>query len=448
MEGKEQFLLHKAVFEGNLKLLSTILNDHDADEKDRSGNTPLHLAVMLGRKDCTNILLMHGASIMIKNALGWTPLAEAVSYGDRHLIKLLLRKLKVQNRETLENRRPQLVEALRKIDDFELELKWEFHSWVPFLSKYLPSDTCIIKKKGCNIRMDSTLIEFNDMKWQRGDISFIFNGETEGHRSLTVLDNEKKVFQNLRHEDTEEDLEEEIDYLMSSDIVVAQMSTKTISFQRSLTGWIFREDKIENIGLYKCDVFSVAGMTLISRKRREHLSDEDVQKNKAITEAFHKGDREAMERMDQVEPRKSLKPPPPCTSSWEEYTSQGSKHLGRKMVVKEDRKAVKVSVWMSQDFPLEVDLLLNVLEVIAPSKHFSKLKEFISMKLPIGFPVKIEIPVLPTISARITFQGFGNAMQALLPVCYSLLRHIYSYACFVPVAIATADNVYSDGSMD
>jgi hypothetical protein len=34
-------------------------------------------------------------------------------------------------------------------------------------------------------------------------------------------------------------------------------------------------------------------------------------------------------------------------------------------------------------------MLLNVLEVIAPFKHFSKLREFVLMKLPPGFPVKI-----------------------------------------------------------
>ena len=28
--------------------------------------------------------------------------------------------------------------------------------------------------------MDSTLIEFTDMKWHRGDISFIFSGRTTG----------------------------------------------------------------------------------------------------------------------------------------------------------------------------------------------------------------------------------------------------------------------------
>ena len=29
-------------------------------------------------------------------------------------------------------------------------------------------------------RMNTTLIEFTDMKWQRGDISFLFNGLKTG----------------------------------------------------------------------------------------------------------------------------------------------------------------------------------------------------------------------------------------------------------------------------
>ena len=29
------------------------------------------------------------------------------------------------------------------------------------------------------------------------------------------------------------------------------------------------------------------------------------------------------------------------------------------------------------------------------------------MKLPPGFPVKVDIPVLPTVSARVTFQDFA-----------------------------------------
>jgi ankyrin repeat protein len=51
----------------------------------KTGNTPLHLAVMLGEKDCVQFLLDHGAKVGIKNLQGWTPLAEAVSNGNREI---------------------------------------------------------------------------------------------------------------------------------------------------------------------------------------------------------------------------------------------------------------------------------------------------------------------------------------------------------------------------
>ena len=45
------------------------------------------------------------------------------------------------------------------------------------------------------------------------------------------------------------------------------------------------------------------------------------------------------------------------------------------------------------------------LQIIAPQfKHFQKLRDFVELKLPPGFPVKLDIPVLPTVSARVTFQ--------------------------------------------
>lgn len=44
-------------------------------------------------------------------------------------------------------------------------------------------------------------------------------------------------------QETEAEIEDEVDILMSSDIVAAQMSTKQITFSRAQTGWIFRADK-------------------------------------------------------------------------------------------------------------------------------------------------------------------------------------------------------------
>ena len=40
-----------------------------------------HMCIMLS--ECVHLLLAHNAPVKVKNSLGWSPLAEAISYGDR-----------------------------------------------------------------------------------------------------------------------------------------------------------------------------------------------------------------------------------------------------------------------------------------------------------------------------------------------------------------------------
>ncbi|XP_055643456.1 ankyrin repeat domain-containing protein 13C isoform X2 [Toxorhynchites rutilus septentrionalis] len=407
----ETYPLHECVFKGDTRKLSQLLRTHEPTEKDKHGNTPLHLAVMLGRKECTYLLLAHGAPVKVKNLQGWSPLAEAISYGDRQIICSLLKKLKQQAREQMEQRRPNLVKALKQMGDFYMELKWDFHSWVPLISRILPSDVCKIHKSGCSIRLDTTLVDFSDMRWERGDISFIFKGDNHPKDSLTALDNECRCYQHVRHEETEMEIEDEVDILMSSDILAAQMSTKSISFTKAQSGWIFREDKKETVaGQYDSDLYTINGLTLEQRKRREHLSRDDLQKNKALMESLTKGGQaQGIDQNGEIIRRASLQPPSTNSITWEEYIEAEAgqyPNLGRDLVYKESSKNFRATVAMSKDFPLSVDMLLSVLEVIAPFKHFSKLREFVTLKLPGGFPVKIDIPILPTVSAKITFQKF------------------------------------------
>nr|XP_037288194.1 ankyrin repeat domain-containing protein 13C-like [Rhipicephalus microplus] len=401
--------LHEKVFVGDVRRVSALLRTHDVAKKDVHGNTPLHLAVMLGQKESVcNLLLAHNAPVKVKNSQGWNSLAEAVSYGDRQTILSLLRKLKQQSREAMDFRRPDLVRILELMGDFYMELKWDFQSWIPLVSRILPSDICKIHKKGSNIRLDTTLVDFNDMKWERGDITFLFTGNDKPSKSLTVLDNNLKVYQNVRYEDTETEIEDEVDILMSSDIVAGQISTKTVTFQRAQSGWLMREDKTEMVGKFLADFYSISGLTFESRKRREHLTEEDLHKNRAIIESFTRGNTMVLENSE-PQRRKSLPPPSRRDVTFEEYISATPGNppiLGRQPVCKTTTKVFKATLAMSQNFPLTVNSLLNVLEVIAPFKHFNKLREFVQMKLPPGFPVKIDIPILPTVTARITFQDF------------------------------------------
>lgn len=261
--------------------------------------------------------MAHGAPVKVKNLNGWSPLAEAISYGDRQTSNIdnptyyfrrnfnnekkklfsvcsLLKKLKQQAKEQIEERRPNLVKALRQMGDFYMELKWDFQSWVPLVSRILPSDICKIHKCGSSIRLDTTLVDFSDMRWERGDISFIFRGDKNPRESLTILDNEFHCYQRVRYDETDNEIEDEVDILMSSDILAAQMSTKSINFVRAQSGWIFREDKKELVaGQYDCDLYSINGLVLESRKRREHLSRDDLQKNKAIMESLKGGQHHA-----------------------------------------------------------------------------------------------------------------------------------------------------------
>lgn len=78
-------------------------------------------------------------------------------------------------------------------------MKW-FNFIVPLVSRLLPSDLCRIQKHGSSIRFDSTLVDFNDMKWERGDITFLFNGSAPPEEALIIMDNVARVYQRIRHE--------------------------------------------------------------------------------------------------------------------------------------------------------------------------------------------------------------------------------------------------------
>ena len=107
----------------------------------------------------------------------WTVLQEAVATGNPDLVALILQYRDHQRSGARLSGIPQLLQKLREAPDFYIEMKWEFTSWVPLVSRVSPSDTYRVYKSGPNVRIDTTLVGFDSISWQRGSRSMIFKGK-------------------------------------------------------------------------------------------------------------------------------------------------------------------------------------------------------------------------------------------------------------------------------
>lgn len=202
-----------------------------------------------------------------------------------------------------------------------------------------------------SFRLDTTLIDFTDMKCQRGDLSFIFNGDAVPSESFVVLDNEQKVYQRIHHEvgmihttysfnggltstshvtpliflgvgdgdggrsghfDEQRHLlghpVHQIHHLLpgAERLALPRRQNRESFFFYDGKRWTcprrvsFLNDRVwvsaeswswlqERVGNFLADFYLVNGLVLESRKRREHLSEEDILRNKAIMESLSKG---------------------------------------------------------------------------------------------------------------------------------------------------------------
>ncbi|XP_047975039.1 ankyrin repeat domain-containing protein 13C-A [Salvia hispanica] len=74
----------------------------------------------------------------------------------------------------------------------------------------------------------------------------------------------------------------------------------------------------------------------------------------------------------------------------------------------EYKKGLRPVLWLTPDFPLRTEELLPLLDILANKvKAVRRLRELLTTKLPPGtFPVKIAIPIVPTIRVLVTFTKF------------------------------------------
>ncbi|KAK5904493.1 hypothetical protein CesoFtcFv8_006049 [Champsocephalus esox] len=449
---KSRFPIHYLVWHNKHRQLEKELaanEQTDLELLDPRGRTPLHLAVTLGHLDCARILLQHGADVSKENRNGWTVLQEAVSTRDPEVVRLVLRYRDYQRTAKRLAGIPVLLERLRQAQDFYVEMKWEFTSWVPLVSRICPSDTYRVWKSGQCLRVDTTLMGFEQMTWQRGNRSFIFKGLDSSAEVMEVDHDRQLVFcetlcvsslaalphgrgnggacssndAGLGLLGAMQPSDEQVAARLSAPVVTTQLDTRNIAFERNKTGILgWRSEKTETVNGYEAKVYAASNVELITRTRTDHLSDQNKNKTKGgktplqnflgIAEQ-HMGPNNGALVTQMSSPAKTN----PEALTAEEYfnpnSSLSQRDIGHQCQLTTKTQRFKAKLWLCESHPLSLaEQVVPIIDLMAISNAlFAKLRDFITLRLPPGFPVKIEIPLYHILNARITFSNLNGCEE-------------------------------------
>ncbi|XP_045579855.1 ankyrin repeat domain-containing protein 13D isoform X3 [Salmo salar] len=332
-------------------------------------------------------------------------------------------------------------------------MKWEFTSWVPLVSKVCPSDVYRVWKRGSCLRVDTTLLGFEHMTWLKGRRSYIFKGEENGAMVMEV-DHDKQVVYteplSLSPRDAPSLLaamlptQENTAQRLTSPIVSTHLNTRNIAFERNKSGiWGWRSEKSEAVSGYEAKVYSATNVELVTRSRTEHLSDQDKSKSKGThshtqntvfnlfivyihphfgsTPPVLPGTKTPLQSFLGIAEQHTAhngsnvcqyaSPHNPTAITAEEYFDPefqlNERDIGRPVELTSKVQRFKAHLWLSEAHPLSLaEQVTPIIDLMAISNaHFAKLRDFITLSLPPGFPVKIEIPLFHVLNARVTFSN-------------------------------------------
>uniref|UniRef100_A0A3Q3M839 Ankyrin repeat domain 13A n=1 Tax=Mastacembelus armatus TaxID=205130 RepID=A0A3Q3M839_9TELE len=408
-----KFPLHSAVWENDYRRLEQqiTLSPNDIEAVDPRGRTPLHLAVSLGHLESVRVLLRHSAEVTKENANNWTVLQEAVSTGDPEMVQLVLQRRDYLKASTALGGVPELLSKIREV------LLYLF----PLLSRVCPSDVCRIWKSGASLRVDATLLGFENMTWVRGRRSYIFRGN-DSYAELMEVNHDEEIVDtdrfNISREMEEVTLEsmqppeQEVAKRLTTPIVNTYLDTKDIAFERNKSGiWGWRTDKTEVVNGFEAKVFTVNNVNVVIRTRTEHLTDEEkarIKSERNILESLLGTVEQHISAQGDLTLEYATATNPTAITPEEYFDPNfdlGNRDIGRPIELSIRTQKFKGTLWMSEEHPLSlVEQVTPIIDLMArTSSHFARLRDFVTLKFPPGFPVKIEIPLFHVLNARITF---------------------------------------------
>ncbi|KAK9802714.1 hypothetical protein WJX73_010521 [Symbiochloris irregularis] len=363
---EEEFPAHKAAFEGDGDLLVGLLmglTEEQKCRKDPQGNTVLHVVALRRHLSLLQRLLVLGIS----------------------------------------------PSAMKDMPDCSFKLKWELGSPVfgRLLRQFAPHDTYEVWKNGVYLRVDGSLMGLDDKstslipQWKRGHFSLVFNGSTHP-ATLHFLDHRKQRFFDLnaeRKKHASASIEAQVADLIAEGPNRTKMKALDFRF-KSVKGWL-GGDQTENIEGWKTKVYEATGKinAITTRKGRVTIPAGSTFEDYLTLEPE--------EDTVEVSPVDLQMLNPSGKGDKQEAFDLGPPGAAKK-VPKQPRK-MTAKCWMAANFPISMRQLIPILDIVAhANKHLGRVSSFMrkygDMEL---FPVKLQIPLLWTAYAQVSFRDFS-----------------------------------------
>ncbi len=205
--------------------------------------------------------------------MAWEAYHMATLTQNPHLVRSSVMAFLRETDVAFQRRAAGIASGFASMPDFEMEMTWEFSSWIPFVSGLLPKDTMTIRKRGSAIRMDSTLLGMSGLTWQRGDVSQIINfkGADEaspGQGEFLLLDNEDKTAGNGRDAfllPEDKNVQDWVRKLFTTKQKASDWWSKDTHFQQAFVkGWLggnTEQPKTADVGEWKgCTLYDMKGL--------------------------------------------------------------------------------------------------------------------------------------------------------------------------------------------
>lgn len=403
-------------------------DDEVLEEDETAGLTALHLAVRSRNTELVNLLLTKGGDLTVKSSHGWNSLQEAAADGWLEGLELMLPILQAYEQQQFAQMYPLYCEFLQGLPDFIMEIEWEIKSWLVPLAKYFcPHDKYVIHKRGASLRIDMNMSELIPALKASGNCSLFFFGEnspTPGHIMWVSWQNKKKMYlfsrtKHVKIGDVKAAARSYVEHPVSRLLKPKDALDPTFADAKSLFGHV----KKEKVGEWMAKQVVIKNVALASVTREgTKEAAKDREKIKRSGDSSAEGDDDDDDDDDDVtvttsnengiigKSRSSRFIPcaccpvelkAKCSSSPIKITTKIKKYEG--------------SAWLSDEFPRSFKDFSPIFRIIGSSqKQVLSLETFMNTLLkdqPNLFPVKFNVPILPTFSVTVTFKSYKETNE-------------------------------------